>query len=57
MDVCATVDSIPAGLIDRVGDIVITFNTVPGSAGTLLLSNVHMQVHHFQTCYLYIAIF
>ena len=35
VDVCVTVESTP-GPIDRVGDIVITFNTVLGTAGTLL---------------------
>jgi len=36
VDVCVTVESTP-GPIDRVGDIVITFNTILGTAGTLLL--------------------
>ena len=35
VDVCVTVEGTP-GPIDRVGDIVITFNTVSGTAGTLL---------------------
>ena len=38
VDVCVTVDSVPAGPFDRVGDIVVTFNTVPGTAGILLLT-------------------
>ena len=33
VDVCVAVEGTP-GPIDRVGDIVITFNTVLGTAGT-----------------------
>jgi len=36
VDVCVTVEGTP-GPIDRVGDIVITFNTISVTAGTLLL--------------------
>jgi len=43
VDVCVTVEGTP-GPIDRVGNIVITFNTLSGTAGTLSLKyyNTHM---------------
>ena len=42
VNVCISVDSVPAG-IDRVGDIVVTFNTVPGTAGTSKSYSVHLH--------------
>jgi len=44
VDVCVTVEGTP-GPIDRVGNIVITFNTLSGTAGTLSLKyyNTHID--------------
>ena len=43
VNVCISVDSVPAGPIDRVGDIVVTFNTELESAGTSKSYSVHLH--------------